>query len=203
MTYANFMTSLRLDQAKDSLSDMDKDRFTQWLNEALTDAWTTPEWIIWPWLVDVKTKTLASYVTPLSGLNDSAAWTVWTEDPRAAFSQGKAINYLQLRAMADGTNLRVQSASATSEVVIVVRQTQPVFTNPYSGSDVIPDEFVPWIKADIRWKLMFYGTASQSEGIEAKVLQQKDREWEKLLNLADVSWRSAPWLSTLSQPPII
>lgn len=195
MTYTEIMTSLRLDLGKDALSTNDTARLTHWLNEALADVWATPEHIIWPWCVEVFTKTLASYKTPRSGINDADVWTVWSEDPRPLFSAGEAVKCYALPAVYDGDDLRVQASAATSEVVIFTRADVPAFSVGGANTDVIPDVLAPWVKADIRVRMMDCNLMSHAEQTLAKAYARREDEMNALLAKADSTLMHSPWLS--------
>ena len=195
MTYDDLLTGLRLNTNKSNLSDFDKEQLTYWLNQSLADIWAEPEWLIWPCLQTVSTVTLADYSTTMAGIADSDVWTVWSEDPRDLYSQGSAVGSVALAALRDGDNLRVQTDAVGDEVVIFHRAALPVYVWDGTNDDVVPDALVPWVLADVWVRYSEANLSAESEKMLAKAYSRREREMDKAMNVADATWRSAPWLN--------
>lgn len=195
MTYSEIIAKLKFDSSLESPSSLVIAQWTNWLNEAVADIWATPEWLIWPWVVATQTVTLADYKVALSALDESEAWTVWSADPRAKFSANESLRSYALPCLRDGDDLRVQSANATSEVVIFYRGEVPVYAVDGANTAVIPDALVPWVLAEIKVKYREAAPAPHAEFLLPKAYARRDAEMNKLLFLADQTLRSAPWLA--------
>ena len=197
-SYTTLLDNLRLELAPSTtLSDLNKEQWTYWLNQALADVWTTPEDLIWPWVAASKTVTLVDYgMVQATDLAGSELWTVWSEDPRPLFSAGRAVMSRALRAGLDGANVRVQAASATAEVVVFYRSAVPSYVwNGMSNTDTVPDVLVPWVMADVRVRHARHSRVPMSEHTMDELKKLREEEMNRLKQMANATWLNAPWLT--------
>lgn len=212
MTFDNFIKRLapKLGKNADSvrgtvtITDLEKADWTGYANEAMADLWATPEWTIWPWILGSVSPTVTSGQIATSAVADSDLITAWTEDPRQKFKLGQAIEYLRLNWVRDKSDkftlgTKDGSASAVSSAYVFYRTATPVWVWNDTNTGVLPDVMVPVIEADVLRKVMLYSNASQSEAILAKVQQDYEREFNKLLAMADRTWVNAPWMNSLQK----
>ena len=197
-SYTTLLDNLRLELAPSTtLSDGNKEQWTYWLNQALADVWTTPEHVIWPWVAEADTVTLADYeMVQATDLAGSDLWTVWSEDPRPLFSAGSAVLHKALRAVLNGANVRVQAASATAEVVVFYRSAVPSYVwDGVSNTDTVPDILVPCVLADVRVRHARANRVAMSERTLSELVAYRESEMSRLLQMANATWLNAPWLT--------
>lgn len=202
MTITEMLNTLRLElQAGAALTDAQKELYTHWLNEAIKDVWSTPEYLIWPWIAVDDTLTLVdSAFSKATDIADSDAWTVWSADPEASFAAGTAVSTLALPAVLKVDTITVQAASATAAVVVFYRDTMPqyVWDDSPASTDELPEVFWPWVLADVLCRHARSNRAPQSEATLNKFYVLRDEEMSRLKLMADQTWENAPWLATLA-----
>lgn len=70
---------------KSNVTNLDRDQWTSYLNDAIVKAWDYDPFFIWPWTAAVVTPTVTGNTFPYSSIFYSAYWTAWVTDPRTNF----------------------------------------------------------------------------------------------------------------------
>ncbi len=212
MTFDNFIKRLAPKLGKNAdatrgtvtLTDLEKADWTAYANEAMADLWTRPEWCIWPWIMDSASPTVTSSQIATSAVAESDLITAWTEDPREKFKLGQSIEYLRLNWARDESDKftlgpKDCSTEAVTSAFVFFRIATPVWVWTGGNTSQLPDVMVPVVEADVLRKVRLYSNASQSEAILAKVQQDYQNEYDKLVMVADRTWAQAPWLINLQR----
>jgi hypothetical protein len=67
------------------ITNLDRDQYTSFLNDAIIRIWSLDEFSIWPWTAAVVTPTITTNTFQYSAINYAEYWTAWRVDPRTSF----------------------------------------------------------------------------------------------------------------------